>query len=541
MFYKRGEVKLSKKSQEIYDKLIEHDSELYMIKKEFDFSFIYDEIKQFYCLDNGRNSIDGVIALRAIFVQKLFGLRDRQLERKAKYDLEIKYFLDIEVDDEAFDFTTIWKFKKMLGEERVEDIFNNILEQIKAKGIVKSFRRQAIDTIPILAAAALPSITTLIYQAIKGVCGSVGCDVLEEIFTETELTKEKLEQYSKARPLFGSEDGEKMKAFQKAAKRGFKVLDVVHSKRLKSEHISLLEEILQDNVRRKGNDDHQRKHTEHAKKSLVDKDAGLGHKTTEKMVYGYKAGVSVTPEGIVTAYETTAMSYRDDEHLIPLLDLQEKNGVRCEEADADSAFGFIQNYIDAERRGVTLHSPLRDFDPEKLSVYDFRYDKAKHELTCVNGVTVKGRNSGALTFEFSLKTCRTCPKADQCPVAPSKRTTLNENHEVARRAIKRQREDREIDEQNREKGIKNFKRLVVENVFAFLEKLKIKVTPAYSLMMTKVHVGLVVTLSNMVKTVRLLKKRREKLKCQRGDKKISGFELERMAIMSSTNFLACSA
>ena len=541
MFYKRGEVKLSKKSQEIYDKLIEHDSELYMIKKEFDFSFIYDEIKQFYCLDNGRNSIDGVIALRAIFVQKLFGLRDRQLERKAKYDLEIKYFLDIEVDDEAFDFTTIWKFKKMLGEERVEDIFNNILEQIKAKGIVKSFRRQAIDTIPILAAAALPSITTLIYQAIKGVCGSVGCDVLEEIFTETELTKEKLEQYSKARPLFGSEDGEKMKAFQKAAKRGFKVLDVVHSKRLKSEHISLLEEILQDNVRRKENDEHQRKHTEHAKKSLVDKDAGLGHKTTEKLVYGYKAGVSVTPEGIVTAYETTAMSYRDDVHLIPLLGLQEKNGVKCEEADADSAFGFIQNYIDAERRGVTLHSPLRDFDPEKLSVYDFRYDKAKHELTCVNGVTVKGRNSGALTFEFSLKTCRTCPKADQCPVAPSKRTTLNENHEVARRAIKRQREDREIDEQNREKGIKNFKRLVVENVFAFLEKLKIKVTPAYSLAMTKVHVGLVVTLSNMVKTVRLLKKRREKLKCQRGDKKISCFELERMVIMSSTNFLACSA
>ena len=48
MFYKRGKVKLSKKSQEIYGKLIDHDSDLYMIKKEFDFSFIYDEIKHFY-------------------------------------------------------------------------------------------------------------------------------------------------------------------------------------------------------------------------------------------------------------------------------------------------------------------------------------------------------------------------------------------------------------------------------------------------------------------------------------------------------------
>ena len=39
MFYKRGEVKLSNKSQEIYDKLIDHGSDLYMIKNEFDFSF----------------------------------------------------------------------------------------------------------------------------------------------------------------------------------------------------------------------------------------------------------------------------------------------------------------------------------------------------------------------------------------------------------------------------------------------------------------------------------------------------------------------
>lgn len=540
MFYKRGKVKLSKKSQEIYDKLIEHDSDLYMIKKEFNFSFIYNEIKQFYCLNNGRNSLDGIIALRGIFVQKYLGLRDRQLERRCKYDIEIKHFLDIEVDDEAFDFTTIWKFKKMLGEEKVEAIFRYILEQIKAKGIVKSFRRQAIDTVPILSAAALPSITCLIYQAIKGVCNSVDENVLEEIFSETELTKEKLEQYSKARPLFRTEGSDRIKAFKKAAKRGFKVLDIVHGKHLSSEQIDLLEEILQDNVKHDENDEHQRKHTEHAKKSLVDKDAGLGHKTKEKVIYGYKAGVSVTPEGIITAYKTTSMSHRDDEHLIPLLDMQERNGTKCKEADADSAFGFIQNYIDAKGKHVVLHSPVRNFDPEKLSVYDFKYDKEKRELTCINDITVKGRNSGALTFEFPIRKCRRdCLKKDKCPLSPSKVTTLNKNYKIVREAMARQREDKELDKLNREKGIKNFKRLVVENVFAFLEKLGIKVTPAYSLMMTEVHVGLVATLSNMVKTVRLLKKKREEEKCQREDKKVSGLEL--VAAIPGTNFLACRA
>ena len=106
----------------------------------------------------------------------------------------------------------------------------------------------------------------------------------------------------------------------------------------------------------------------------------------------------------------------------------------------------------------------------------------------------------------SLKFEEPVLKQDMCPLVRSKVATLNENHEAARKAINRQREDREIKQNEIGKnGLKNFNRLVVENVFAFLEKLGIKVTPAYSLEMTKVHVGLIVTLSNMLKTVRKLK------------------------------------
>lgn len=510
MFYQRKNIILSDKSKMIYDRLIDPNSDLCRIKKEFDFSFIYNEIKSNYCLDNGRNSIDGVIAVRAIFIQNYFGLRERQLERKAMYDIEIKHFLDIEIDSKAFDFTTIWKFKKMLGEKNVEAIFNNILAQIKAKNIIHSFRRQAIDTIPIVAAAALPSTTCLIYQAIKGVCKSVNEQFVTEILKATELTLEKLENYSKARPLFDSEQDDKIKAFQKAAKRGFLVLNIADKNQLTSESISLLREILQDNIQPLNNEEYKQKQTPHAKKTVVDEDAGLGHKTEEKIVFGYKAGVSVTKEGLITAYEVTSMSRRDDEHLIPLLKKQEKNGTKCEEADADSAFGFIQNYVNAESFNVILHSPLRDFDPEKLSVYDFKYNRETRELTCLNNVTVTGKKSEGLTFEFPLKTCRCCPKVAQCPLAPSKVTIFHKNHDAARRAIVRQREDKEINKQDREKGIKNFKRLVVENVFAFLEKLGVKITPAYSLKMTKVHVGFVVTLSNMIKTIRLLRKRENK-------------------------------
>ena len=74
--------------------------------------------------------------------------------------------------------------------------------------------------------------------------------------------------------------------------------------------------------------EYQHKHTEHAK-SLVDKDAGLV-KTKEDIVYGYKSGSICYSRGITTSYETTSMSHRDDEHLVPLLNMQEKNGTKCE-------------------------------------------------------------------------------------------------------------------------------------------------------------------------------------------------------------------
>ena len=109
------------------------------------------------------------------------------------------------------------------------------------------------------------------------------------------------------------------------------------------------------------------------------------------------------------------------------------------EADADSAFGFIKNFVEAEEKQVILHAPLRDFDRKNYQYTTSNMIKEKQELTCANNVKVKVDTQETLSFEFPLKTCRTCPKADMCPLARSKVATLNENHEAARKAINRQR------------------------------------------------------------------------------------------------------
>ena len=55
------------------------------------------------------------------------------------------------------------------------------------------------------------------------------------------------------------------------------------------------------------------------------------------------------------------MSHRDDEHLVPLLNMQEKNGTKCEEADADSAFGFIKNFVEAEEETSNITCTIKRF------------------------------------------------------------------------------------------------------------------------------------------------------------------------------------
>jgi len=111
---------------------------------------------------------------------------------------------------------------------------------------------------------------------------------------------------------------------------------------------------------------------------------------------------------------------------------------------------------------------------------------------------------GDLKFEFRIRDCRCCPRKDKCPLPPSKVIKLNPDHEVARDAIKRQRQKSEEKKIAKEKGIKTKSRLIIENVFAYLEKLGGKKTPYVGLGKAAIHVLLVVTMSNIMKTVRLL-------------------------------------
>ncbi len=485
-------------SNKIYDMLIEDDDIFEKILKVFDFSFIYDEVKHVYCDDNGRPPYDPVRLYKATLIQRLKCLSDPEMEYVARYDIRMKHFIGIPLQDFGFDYSTLSKFRTRLGEELFEKLFQSILLQIVKLGIIKNPKQQYLDSMPVLAHAALPSVTCLIYQCIKNLIISLSEDLKKEVYGKTSLTDEKLSNYSKPRPLFRLEDAEKKAAFEKAINRAREIIFFLDSKECKSEELDMLKQIMSENVDTKN----QLMQTEKPIKTLVDKEAKLGHKTKEDLIFGYKNHAAVTQEGIITAVAVTSAAERDDKSTKTIISKQEDVNLKPEEMDADSAYGFIETIKDAKNKGVRLNAPFRGLDEKELSVYELNYDKENNILTCPNGKCVNGRG---LKFEFPIRDCRKyCPMRDKCPLPPSKVVVLHEDHEIARDAIARQRQKSEEKKKAKEQGIKQKSRLIIENVFAYLEKLGGKKTPYLGLGKATIHVILVATISNIMKTVRLI-------------------------------------
>ena len=80
---------------ELYDKIIPKDNMLRRIKELIDFNFVYDELQNKYCLDNGRNAISPIIMFKYLLLKVIFVWSDVDVVEHSRYDMSIKYFLDM--------------------------------------------------------------------------------------------------------------------------------------------------------------------------------------------------------------------------------------------------------------------------------------------------------------------------------------------------------------------------------------------------------------------------------------------------------------
>jgi len=120
--------------------LVPQDSLYRKIDKYIDFNFIYDEVKDLYCEDNGRPSIDPVVLFKLVFIQTLDGLKSmRKTCEKIKVDVEYRWFLKIPFGEDTPHYSTFSKnYERRFKDSDVfEKIFINIVEQAIKFNLVK--------------------------------------------------------------------------------------------------------------------------------------------------------------------------------------------------------------------------------------------------------------------------------------------------------------------------------------------------------------------------------------------------------------------
>src|SRR5690606_34030625 len=70
---------------QIYDIVVPQDNMLRKINELVDFSFVYEELKENYCHDNGRNAVDPIRMFKYLLLKTIHDLSDVDIVERSKY------------------------------------------------------------------------------------------------------------------------------------------------------------------------------------------------------------------------------------------------------------------------------------------------------------------------------------------------------------------------------------------------------------------------------------------------------------------------
>ena len=125
---------------EIYDLVVPKDNLLRQIKELVDFGFVYDELIEKYCPDNGRNAVPPIRMFKYLLLKSIYDLSDVDVVERSKYDMSFKYFLDMAPEEKVINPSSLTKFRKLrLKDMNLLDMLISKTVQIALeKGVIKS-------------------------------------------------------------------------------------------------------------------------------------------------------------------------------------------------------------------------------------------------------------------------------------------------------------------------------------------------------------------------------------------------------------------
>jgi len=119
--------------------LVPENHFLRKLESAVDFNFIYDEVRDLYCPDNGGPCIDPVMLVKYLLIGYLFGIEsERRIEQEIQVNMAYRWFLGLDIGERVPDHSTISqnRRRRFNGESLFRRLFENILIQCIESGLV---------------------------------------------------------------------------------------------------------------------------------------------------------------------------------------------------------------------------------------------------------------------------------------------------------------------------------------------------------------------------------------------------------------------
>ena len=80
--------------QGLYDLIVPKDNLLRKINELIDFTFVYEELLDKYCSNNGRMAESPVRMFKYLLLKTIYSISDVDVVERSRYDMSFKYLLD---------------------------------------------------------------------------------------------------------------------------------------------------------------------------------------------------------------------------------------------------------------------------------------------------------------------------------------------------------------------------------------------------------------------------------------------------------------
>jgi transposase len=383
---------------ELYNLIIPKDNMLRQINEVVDFSFVYDELKVHYCLDNGRNAIDPIRMFKYLLLKTIFELSDSDIVERSKYDMSFKYFLHMAPEDPVIDPSSLTKFRKL----RLKDL--NLLDMLIGKTVEIAVEKNIIKSTAIIVDATHTK-ARYNQKSPREILLDRSRKLRKAVYSIDESLKAKLPTKNTADVLEDEIDYCQKLIHVIETESGIAQLPKI------MEPLNLLKETVEDDLEQL--------------RISEDQDARVGHKSADSSFFGYKTHLAMTEERIITAAIVTTGEKNDGKQLQTLIEKSKTAGMEVRIVIGDTAYSEKENITYSNENNIELVAKLNPLITQgaRKKEDEFQFNKDAGMYVCKAGhMAIRKARQGKKgigenqndTYYFNVEQCKRCPFKEGC-------------------------------------------------------------------------------------------------------------------------------